>query len=199
VQRGLEGRRIALYPAPDERKSPIGQAVVEALEAAGADVDPLVPNDPKEDWHGARYAALVLLEATAGGDIDPRLVQLTREFLVADKPLVAAGNGVRVVLNAGGVQGRHVAADHALVDAIQAAGATCAAESIHVDDVLITATSRAVPGELAGTVVRTLSHVLEDRALDEMSDSSFPASDPPSTTPGSVGHLAPDRDERPRP
>jgi putative intracellular protease/amidase len=196
MQRGLEGRRIALFATPGGVASELVNALGRAFEEAGATVHSLASSMGDEDWQGARYAALVLLGGTTNG-AQPRLVQLVREFLVADKPLVAVGGAVQLLLSAGGVKGRHIAASGTLRDEIQDAGATCVDGPVNVDDALITVRDGVAPNDLASQVVRALSGLLEERTVDEMSDLSFPASDPPAATPASVGHVARDPDTRP--
>ena len=196
MQRGLDGRRVALYAAPDGQ-SDTATTLAQALEEAGARVHRLASGASDEDWHGAKYAALVV--EGAGADAEQKLQQLILEFLVADKPLVGIGEGVGAVLTAGGVAGRRVAAVGSLRDEAQAAGATCVDAAFHTDEALITARGEGDPAALAQQVVGALSAKLEDRAVDEMSELSFPASDPPAGTPASMGHVAPDRDEEARP
>lgn len=155
MQRGLQDRRIAVFAAGD------GGAVARALEFDGARVAVLNSGvaTRSEDWHGARYAALVVVDATwsASGN-EPRLVQLTREFLVADKPVVVYGGGIQVLHEGGGVE----------------------------DDALLAAPD----GDMDGFVRRmtaALANRLDEAQLDATSDQSFPASDPPSTSPSAVG------------
>ena len=151
MQRGLEDRRIALFAAGDRG------AVAKVLEAQGARVAQLNGGLPTrdEDWHGARYAALVIVDAAANESArEPRIVQLTREFLVSDKPVCVYGGGVQVLHEAGGVE----------------------------EDALIAETDGNVD-EFATRASKALVAKLDESQIDEMSDQSFPASDPPSTTP----------------
>lgn len=164
MQRGLEDRRIALLAAGDTG------VVARALEQAGARVAELHGGLPTrdEDWHGARYAALVIVDAGEGITAkEPRIVQLTREFLVSDKPVCVYGGGVQVLHEAGGGD-----EDALLLDA---------------------------DGDLSGfaqRAARALTTHLDERQIDDMSDQSFPASDPPSTSPSSIGPKAPIKDAR---
>ena len=163
MQRGLEDRRIALLAAGDRA------VVARALEAEGARVADLHGGMPTrdEDWHGGRYAALVIVDA--GENVttkEPRIVQLTREFLVSDKPVCVYGGGVQVLHEAGGVE----------------------------EDALIVAPAGDI-SEFATRVVRALSTQLDESQIDDMSDQSFPASDPPSTSPASIGPAP--KDSRP--
>jgi hypothetical protein len=165
MQRGLEDRRIALLAAGDRA------AVARALEQEGARVSDLHGGLPTrdEDWHGARYAALVIADAGEGVTAkEPRIVQLTREFLVSDKPVCVYGGGVQVLHEAGGV------AEDALVAELDG-------------DVK----------EFAARCVQALVTQLEERQIDDMSDQSFPASDPPSTSPTTAGPKDEQHDARP--
>lgn len=165
MQRGLEDRRIALLAAGDRA------AVARALEQAGARVSDLHGGLPTrdEDWHGARYAALVIADAGEGVTAkEPRIVQLTREFLVGDKPVCVYGGGVQVLHEAGGLE----------------------------EDALIAESDGNVQ-EFAARCVKALVNQLEERQIDDMSDQSFPASDPPATSPSTIGPKAETKDARP--
>jgi putative intracellular protease/amidase len=200
--RGLEGRRIALFVSPDDESAASRLAVLtRVLEQAGARIHVLsAANTSEEDFHGARYAALVLLGDDSGGsERDPRLVQLAREFLASDKPIAAFGGALEVLLDAGGAAGRTLAAHGALERGLRGAGAELVDEAIHVDGSLITAQGNAKLEEFATRIAAEFSEQLEENALDEMVDLSFPASDPPATTPAAIGRVAPDSDTDARP
>lgn len=155
MQRGLEDRRIALLAAGDR------SVVARALEQQGARVADLHGGLPTrdEDWHGARYAALVIVDADGTVTArEPRIVQLTREFLASDKPVCVYGGGIQVLHEAGGVE----------------------------EDALVAAPEGDI-AEFAARTVKALTSELDESQIDEMSDQSFPASDPPSTTPSSIG------------
>jgi putative intracellular protease/amidase len=168
MQRGLEGRRIAVF-AHEE-----GDAIRAALEAAGADVQLLsaTPTLRDEDWHSARYAALVVGSCEVDGRVEPKLLQLLREFLVSDKPVAIVGGGRA---------------------ALEQAGATPEDAIIETDPTAdVAAFSRQLAARLGG--------LLDERQVDDMSDQSFPASDPPGTTPASIGPADPAaRDAEARP
>lgn len=198
MQRGLDGRRIALFSdLKDGGANTPAEAVRRALEGAGAKVQLLSASATEEDWHGAKYAALVLVDGDgSSSQNDPRILQLVREFLVSDKPLAAFGAAVRAVFEAGGVQGRSVAASGDLKAAIEKGGATCVKEDMHADGALITARSEVGIDGFASRLVRELANRFEEGALDEMSELSFPASDPPAVSPASIGHLNQEEDTR---
>lgn len=164
MQRGLEDRRIALLAAGDKA------LVARALEAEGARVADLHGGLPTrdEDWHGGRYAALVIVDA--GENItarEPRIVQLTREFLVSDKPVCVYGGGIQVLHEAGGAP----------------------------EDALVASPDGDLR-EFALRTVRALTTQLDESQIDAMSDQSFPASDPPATSPSVIGAKASPNDAR---
>ena len=172
MQRGLVGRRIALLGADGGAGAPVR----EALEAAGATVDALGPaSGSGEHWHGGRYAALVVLGCEP--PIAERAAQLIREFLVVEKPVAAHGDGIRVLRDSGALESRRVAGPSG---AGEGAG-------LVTDENLTTATGGMSGEDFASALVRSFGQRLEEHALDEMSDQSFPASDPPSVTPSALG------------
>ena len=104
MQRGLEGRRIAVFAGAE------GEELRTQLEGAGALVELLSDGRPRSEaeWHGGRYAAIVVGSGRDDG-LRPRIVQLIREFLLSGKPVVVAGDGLTLLEHAGG------AGDDALV------------------------------------------------------------------------------------
>jgi putative intracellular protease/amidase len=200
--RGLEGRRVALFVSSnDESAKQRTSVVTRALEQAGVLIHVLsAANTSDEDFHSGKYGALVLLgDDATGSDEDPRLLQLTREFLASDKPVAALGGALSAIIKAGGAAGRTIAAHAPLKALLETAGATHVDEPIQVDGSLITAQGSVKADEFATALVREFSNYLDEHAVDEMSDLSFPASDPPATTPASIGRVAPDRDADGRP
>jgi putative intracellular protease/amidase len=194
---GLEGRRIALV-APADAESGRAQVVRSALAQSGAQIDLLTPGQgADEEWHGGRYAALVAIGHTGPDSStadDPRLQQLVREFLVSEKPVAAIGSAVGTIIRSGGAAGRTLSADSEARQELGAAGGKASQNTLYADGCLVTASGDSDDAAFAAQVVRSFAAHLEERDVDAMSDQSFPASDPPATTPVSVGHVAPERD-----
>lgn len=65
-------------------------------------------------------------------------------------------------------------------------------DSIQADESLLSVRANGDARRFADEVVREFSTRLEEHDVDEMSELSFPASDPPATSPGSVGRVGPD-------
>ena len=201
MQRGLEGRRIALI-VPVERGTDRGleQFVRTALERAGAVVDVREAGSNEEQLPAGAYAGLVAVAGEPGQPVtDARVVQLMREFLASEKPVAAARAALSWVIAAGGAAGRSLAADEGQKAAVEAAGGRRAGTPIHTDGSLVSASSEASEEEFASQVVRDFSRLLDERDVDAMSEQSFPASDPPATSPSSVGHMATERDADSKP
>lgn len=159
MQRGLEGRRIAVFAAPGAEAAIIRRE----LTAAGAVVHDLDRSTSEErQWHGGMYAGLVVVGG-GGEEAHPRLVQLVREFVLSEKP-VAAFN-----------------AD---------------ADALEVEAEVLTVRGEGDELEFARRMVAEFAEGLEEHALDDMSDQSFPASDPPAVNPGTAGPLAPEGETR---
>lgn len=156
MPRELEGRRIAVFAGAE------GDRLRASLEDAGALVELLSDGQSRSEaeWHGGRYAALVV-GSGRDDDLEERVVQLVREFLLSGKPVAVTGDGLQLLERSGGAR----------------------------EDALV------IPGDARAESGRALVSVLEQRLeedrVDEMSDMSFPASDPPSTTPQSIGPKAP--------
>jgi len=182
---------VFVSPKPDASRVGI---VARALQEAGARIHVLSESTASdEDFQGGKYAALVLVGADGGRfEKDQRLVQLARESLASDKPVAVFGSALDVILEAGGVAGRTLAAHGPVKAVLEGAGAELVDEPIHADGSLISAGGSADLAEFAKRSVAEFSDRLEELALDEMSDQSFPASDPPAITPASIGGVAPD-------
>lgn len=111
-----------------------------------------------------------------------------REFLLAGKPLFAAGKALTLLRQAEGVSGRKVAAPAQLKGGLEGAGATVVGAGFHVDESLVTSgeESGVDAGDTAQRLIAAFADLLEEHDVDEASDLSFPASDPPAVSPGST-------------
>ena len=159
MRRGLEGRRIALAAGEGADAAVIRRELI----AAGAEISELADSTPDEEWHGGRYAGLVLAGRSGAGTRD-RLAQLVREFLVSEKPVAAMG------------------ADLA---------------ALQLDESLLALGDRGDDAQaFARRVATTFAERLEEHDVDEMSELSFPASDPPAMNPGTAGHVSAEPDPR---
>lgn len=161
MQQGLEGRRIAVFGEAGDAMTEIRKELV----ASGALVNELSAGGDEQEWHGAKYAGLVLVGAARERQSEhAKVAQLVREFMVSEKPVAAFG------ADAGALQ---------------------------LDESLLAAAGSGDARAFASDVVREFSKRLEEHDLDDMSDQSFPASDPPSVNPGAAGHVSPEPDSRP--
>ena len=73
---------------------------------------------------------------------------------------------------------------------MDAAGGVVVDQPIHVDDTVFTALASAKPEDVGDRLAVSLAARLEEHAVDEMSEMSFPASDPPAVSPGTGGEGA---------
>ena len=106
MQRGLEGRRIALFARAEQDR------IRRQLEQAGALVETLSDGRPRPeaDWHAGRYAAVVVGAAT-DPEVDRCIEQLLRESLLVEKPIVVVGDGMKHLERAGGSRDDVLVAD----------------------------------------------------------------------------------------
>jgi hypothetical protein len=184
--------RVAVV-AVDDARSELND-VRSRLQAAGASVA-LVPSEVSfENAHPSSFAGLVLLDSApdAGG---VKAVQAVREFMVADKPVAAIGKGVSLHIAADAVPGRSIAAPSELQDDVKDVGGSLAGAPIHADENLITARSMKDLHLFLDRVARGFAARAEERLIDQVSEQSFPASDPPPG-PGTIGGPRNDRDAR---
>jgi protease I len=206
----LAGRRIAVLAADpgDETVS----ASRKALQEAGAVVDMLTDSgEPKsregsEGGSGNRHVSGTSASEFAGflilsGDTkDIALVrgdgaiQFAREMMLLEKPVAALGDGVRLLVSSDALTGRVVACPSALRAEVEGAGGHCVDEPVHADENLITCRSVAESSKLIERFIRKLESRAADLKVDELSESSFPASDPPPG-PTALGGAGASRDK----
>jgi protease I len=200
---GLKGRHVAVLAAEGVDGQQLA-AMGEALRGAGALADVLAADSGHvrgaggetldvertlEVCHAADYHALIIpggRQSVEALGKDRRAVQLVREFMAADKPVAAIGDGVRLLIMADTVAGRTVAAPADVADEVRDAGGTPVDAALNVDEKLITARTGGDPRALNEAIVREFSNRVDEARVDELSEQSFPASDPPPG-PVSVG------------
>jgi hypothetical protein len=182
----LRSAKVALLSGDDAHADAIDE-VRARLESAGGTIVRIPEEMPYELAHPSGFGGLILLDAF-GADVKPaaNAVQMTREFMVADKPVAAIGSGVRLLAEADALTGRTVAAPDDLADEVRDIGGELADTSIHADERLVSARSGRDLTLFLEKVVRTFAAQVEERQLDQVSEQSFPASDPPPG-PGAIG------------
>jgi protease I len=178
MKQRLSGRRVAILAAKEDSNRALND-IRQALEAAGATVEVVLPNANRVMGASAsEYAALVILDGDALRR-DQRSLQLAREMMLLDKPVAAIGGGALLLAEAGALTGRAVASSPELRADIEKAGAEAVDRAVHVDANLITARAAADLSPFEDRLIQELAARAEQWKVDELSESSFPASDPP--------------------
>jgi protease I len=132
------------------------------------------------------YLGLVLPGGVGNPDklrMNDKAVKFVRDFFFADKPVAAICHALWLLVEADVVRGRTVTSYPSLRTDIRNAGGSWVDQMVVVDGKLVT--SRNVPDLPAFNekALQVFSRALEQDVLDEMGEASFPASDPPSTSP----------------
>lgn len=214
---GLSGRKVAILATDGVEQVELVEPRT-ALEAAGAETHLVSPKKGEiqgfrhhekgerfkvdralADAMSSDYAALVLPGGVANLDAlrtDPAAVQFLREFMVSDKPVAAICHGPRLLVDADAVKGRTLTSWPSLKADIIDAGGEWVDEPVHVDDKLITSRK---PDDLPlfnRRMVQEFGSWIDERAMDELSEQSFPASDAPPG-PMSIGGMGGSRTPAP--
>jgi protease I len=155
----LNSRRIAVLATDGFEQSEL-EKPVEALKAAGADVEVVSPKDGQiQGWNhqekgraaavdrtlskadAGDYDALVLPGGVMNPDalrLDPAAIAFVAAFVEADKPIAAICHGPWTLINAGGVDGRTMTSWPSLETDLRNAGAKWVDEEVVVDGKLVT-------------------------------------------------------------
>jgi protease I len=207
MELGVTGRKVAILATHGVEQVELEEPR-RALDRAGAVTHLIAPEEGSiqamnHDEKGARlpvdraigqvraseYDALLLPGGVANPDtlrLDQGAVQFVREFMLADKPVAAICHGAWLLVEADAVAGRILTSWPSLQTDIRNAGGEWVDEPVRVDDRLITSRKPADLPEFCAAIVREFADRLDDARVDDMSEQSFPASDPPSN-PTSIG------------
>lgn len=197
---GLKGKRIAILATDGVEQVELVEPR-KALDGAGANTvlvspqaegiqgynhldkgDRFAVDVPLEQAHAADYEALFLPGGVANPDalrMDPRAVQFVREFMVSDKPVAAICHGPWLLVEAGAVAGRTLTSWPSLKTDIVNAGGDWVDEAVRVDGKLVTSRKPADLPQFCATIVREFGNRIDEARADDLSQQSFPASDPP--------------------
>ncbi|MEO7218580.1 MAG: type 1 glutamine amidotransferase domain-containing protein [Gemmatimonadaceae bacterium] len=152
------------------------QSVSKGEKAAKFRVDRMVADVSVRD-----YDALVLPGGVKNPDtlrMNPDAVAFVRSFMEMDKPVGAICHGPWMLVEAKCVRGRTLTSYPSLHTDIENAGGDWVDRTVVSDQKLVTSRN---PGDLPAfcdTLVDTIAHAIEERALDRVIEQSFPASDP---------------------
>lgn len=206
MQQGLSGRKIAMLTADGVAAREV-QEITRALESAGAAV-PLVSTHDGDirtegaGSEGAQHVSCTTAEAKAadydglviaGGatvvDVlrrDAAAVSFTRDFMESDKPVGTICHGALLLVEADAVRGRTVTASPSIQTDVRNAGGEWLDKAVQVDQKLVTGRGPEDLVVFCAQIVKVFDSAIEERTTDQLSEMSFPASDPPPG-PGSIG------------
>jgi protease I len=200
MQTGLNGRKVAIL-ATDGVEQVELEDPRRALDQAGAITHLIAPKEGSiqamnHDEKGARlpvdrvlgevrpseYDALLLPGGVANPDalrMDANAVQFVREFMLAERPVAAICHGPWLLVEAGAVAGRTLTSWPSLQTDIRNAGGEWVDEECRIDAQLITSRKPEDLTAFCAAIVREFANRIEQAQVDEVSEQSFPASDPP--------------------
>jgi protease I len=139
--------------------------------------------------HPSEYDALLLPGGVKNPDtlrMDQKAVQFVREFMMAEKPVAAICHGPWLLVEANAVSGRTLTSWPSLQTDIRNAGGQWTNQPVQIDDKLITSRNPSDIPAFSAAIVKEFANRIDERRVDEMSEQSFPASDPPPS-PSSIG------------
>jgi protease I len=111
--------------------------------------------------------------------MDRAAVQFVREFMLADKPVAAICHGPWLLVEADAVSGRTLTSWPSLKTDISNAGGRWVDLPVAVDDRLITSRKPDDIPAFNAAIVKEFGNRMDEARVDETSEQSFPASDPP--------------------
>jgi protease I len=200
MELGLKGKRVAILATDGVEQVELLEPR-KALDAAGARTEVIAPkkgeiqgfthHDKGEripvdrvlgEVSASEYSALLLPGGVINSDAlraEPQAVQFAREMMLADKPVAVICHGAWLLVEADAVAGRTLTSWPSLKTDIQNAGGTWVDEPVHVDERLITSRKPDDIPYFNKRMVREFGSRLEESRIDQLSEASFPASDPP--------------------
>jgi len=206
--RPLAGRRVAVLATDGVEQVELVQPM-EALRAAGAEVHLVslecgdiqaMNHDDKGDTFPvdrdvdevkvADYQMLVIPGGVANPDrlrADERAVKLARDFVEHDKPVASICHGPWLLVEADAVRGRSLTSWPSLQTDIRNAGGEWLDQEVVVDQKLVTSRKPADLPAFCEKIVSIMSSAVEESAIDRAVEQTFPASDPISWAPTSIG------------
>jgi protease I len=200
MELGLKGRKVAILATDGVEQVELTEPR-KALDAAGAVTHLISPkegaiqgmnHDEKgemlpvdralSDVHASEYDALLLPGGVANPDalrMEPAAVQFVREFMLSEKPVAAICHGPWLLVEAAAVSGRTLTSWPSLKTDIRNAGGQWVDQPVAVDDRLITSRKPSDIPAFSAAIVKEFGNRMDERRADELSEQSFPASDPP--------------------
>jgi protease I len=200
MELGLKGRKVAILATDGVEQVELTEPR-KALDAAGAVTHLISPkegaiqgmnHDEKGEMlsvdralsqvHASEYDALLLPGGVANPDalrIEPAAVQFVREFMLSEKPVAAICHGPWLLVEAAAVSGRTLTSWPSLKTDIRNAGGQWVDQAVAVDDRLITSRKPSDIPAFSAAIVKEFGNRIDEARADELSEQSFPASDPP--------------------
>ena len=177
----LAGRKVAVLATDGFEQSEL-EKPVEALKAAGADVEVVSPKRGQiQGWEhhdkgrtvpvdrelalaeAATYDAIVLPGGVMNPDalrLEPKAIDFIRHFVTEKKPVAAICHGPWTLINAGGVEGREMTSWPSLETDLKNAGANWVDRVVVVDDGLVTSRK---PDDLPAFCAKMIEEFAEGR------------------------------------
>lgn len=210
----LKGKRVAILATDGVEQSELVEPR-KALDAAGAQtalvsIKPgtiqAMKHDEKgetlsvdltiEQAHARDFDALLLPGGVANPDrlrTNPKAVQFVREFMLGDKPVAAICHGPWMLVEADAVAGRKLTSWPSLQTDVRNAGGEWVDSPVQVDGRLVTSRKPADIPAFNDRMLHAFANSARESTVDQLSEQSFPASDPPPgpSTIGGTGHVKP--------
>ena len=204
---GLKGHKVAILATDGVEQVELVEPR-KALDAAGAVTHLISPKEgaiqgvnhdekgdmlkvdrPLSEVRASEYDALLLPGGVANPDalrMVPAAVQFVREFMLSEKPVAAICHGPWLLVEAGAVSGRTLTSWPSIETYIRNAGREWVDQPVAIDDRLITSRKPSDIPAFSAAIVKQFANRIDEARVDELSEQSFPASDPPPG-PSSIG------------